>query len=98
MDHVLEHHHAALHAHPGRAALASFTAAYTNFMFALLICQDEKMWTMMVWLYELQQRSGPAVLYASLIVAALPTFLIFFSARNHHPRHGGADGKIRLVL
>ncbi|MFH0878992.1 MAG: ABC transporter permease subunit [Lentisphaerota bacterium] len=59
-------------------ALTAFTAAYTNFMFALLICQDEKMWTMMVWLYELQQRSGQAVLYASLILAAIPTFILFF--------------------
>ncbi len=58
-------------------ALAAFSAAYANFMFALLICQDEKMWTLMVWLYELQQRSGQAVLYASLILAAIPTFIIF---------------------
>ncbi|HBA84768.1 MAG TPA: hypothetical protein DCZ95_11795 [Verrucomicrobia bacterium] len=58
-------------------ALSAFIAAYTNFMFALLICQDEKMWTLMVWLYELQQRSGQAVMYASLIVAAIPTFILF---------------------
>ncbi len=58
-------------------ALQAFVAAYTNFMFALLICQDEGMWTLMVWLYELQQNSGQAVLYASLILAAIPTFLIF---------------------
>jgi multiple sugar transport system permease protein len=58
-------------------ALQAFTVAYSNFMFALLICQDEKMWTLMVWLYELQQRSGQAVVYASLIIAAIPTFIIF---------------------
>jgi multiple sugar transport system permease protein len=58
-------------------ALQSFTIAYSNFMFALLICQDERMWTLMVWLYQLQQRSGQAVMYASLIVAAIPTFVIF---------------------
>ncbi|HEY8239914.1 MAG TPA: carbohydrate ABC transporter permease [Kiritimatiellia bacterium] len=58
-------------------ALNAFVAAYANFMFALLICQDEKMWTLMVWLYQLQQRSGPAVLYASLIIAAVPTFAVF---------------------
>lgn len=57
--------------------LHAFAAAYANFMFALLLCQDEKMWTLMVWLYELQQRSGPAVMYASLIIAALPTFVVF---------------------
>ena len=58
-------------------ALNAFTAAYSNFMYALLICQDEKMWTMMVWLYQLQERSGQAVMYASLLVAAIPTFVIF---------------------
>jgi multiple sugar transport system permease protein len=58
-------------------ALGAFVAAYSNFMFALLICQDEKMWTLMVWLYQLQQRSGPAVVYASLLIAAVPTFIVF---------------------
>ena len=58
-------------------ALSAFTTAYSNFMFALLICQDERMWTLMVWLYQLQSRSGPAVIYASLLIAAVPTLLIF---------------------
>jgi multiple sugar transport system permease protein len=58
-------------------ALQAFTVAYSNFMFALLICQDRRMWTLMPWLYQLQQRSGPGVVYASLIIAAIPTFLIF---------------------
>jgi multiple sugar transport system permease protein len=58
-------------------ALQAFTLAYSNFMFAFIVCQDQKMWTLMVWLYQLQQRSGQAVMYASLIIAAIPTFLIF---------------------
>ncbi len=58
-------------------ALQAFTAAYANFMYALLICQDERMWTLMVWLYQLQERSGQAVTYASLLIAAVPTFIIF---------------------
>jgi len=63
-------------------ALQAFTTAYSNFMFALLICQDEAMWTMMVWLYQLQMRSGPGVVYASLLVAAIPTLLIFIFCQN----------------
>ncbi len=63
-------------------ALSAFNYAYTNFMFALLICQDEKMWTLMVWLYQLQMRSGPGVVFASLLIAALPTFLVFAFAQN----------------
>ena len=63
-------------------ALGAFNGAYSNFMFAFVICQDEKMWTLMVWLYILQQRSGQAVMYASLIIAAIPTFLIFLFCQN----------------
>ena len=58
-------------------ALGAFNMAYSNFMFALLTCQDKNMWTLMVWMYELQRRSGPGVVFASLIIAAIPTFLIF---------------------
>jgi len=63
-------------------ALRAFTMAYSNFMFAFVTCQDEKMWTLMVWLYQLQQRSGQAVMYASLIIAAIPTFMIFLFCQN----------------
>jgi multiple sugar transport system permease protein len=57
--------------------LRAFTMAYSDFMMALLICQDQKMWTMMPWLCQLQQRSNPGVVLASLIIAAIPTFLMF---------------------
>jgi len=63
-------------------ALQAFTVAYSNFMFAFVVCQDQKMWTLMVWLYQLQQRSGQAVMYASLIIAAIPTFLVFLFCQN----------------
>ena len=58
-------------------ALGAFNMAYANFMFALLICQDEKMWTLMVWLFQLRERSGQGVIFASLLIAAIPTFLVF---------------------
>ena len=63
-------------------ALNAFRIAYSNFMFALLICQDEKMWTLMPWLYQLQQRSGQGVVFASLMLAAIPTFLMFAFCQN----------------
>ncbi len=58
-------------------ALQAFNIAYANFMFALLICQDQQMWTLMVWLYQLQSQSGQGVIYSSLLIAAIPTFIIF---------------------
>lgn len=63
-------------------ALQAFTIAYANFMYALLICQDPKMWTLMVWLYQLQQRSGPGVVQASLLLAALPTLAVFLACQR----------------
>ena len=63
-------------------ALNAFTVAYSNFMMALLICQDERMWTLMPWLYQLQQRSGQGVIFASLLIAAVPTFLVFAFCQN----------------
>lgn len=63
-------------------ALNAFTHAYANFMFALLICQDQNMWTLMPWLYQLQQSSGQGVVFASLLIAAIPTFIIFALCQN----------------
>jgi ABC-type glycerol-3-phosphate transport system permease component len=63
-------------------ALNTFAIAYANFLFALLTCQDQNMWTMMVWLYQLQQRSGTGVVCASLVIAAVPTLLVFIGAQN----------------
>ena len=36
----------------------------------------------MVWLFQLQQKSGEGVVYASLIIAAIPTFIIFVFCQN----------------
>lgn len=63
-------------------ALNAFTGAYANFMMALLICQDQNMWTLMPWLYQLQMHSAQGIIFASLIVAAVPTFLVFALCQN----------------
>ena len=63
-------------------ALGSFTAAYGNFMMAFLLCQEKSMWTMMVYLYQLQQFASPSVGFAALIVAAIPTLLVFIFCQN----------------
>ena len=58
-------------------ALGAFVGAYTNFMMALVIIPDSKMWTMMVWLFQLMSTSHQAVKYAALTIAAVPTFGVF---------------------
>ena len=58
-------------------ALAAFTAAYSQFMMALIIIPDPDMWTLMVWIFQLQSKAHQAVIYASLVIGAVPTFVIF---------------------
>ena len=63
-------------------ALQAFTGAYGAFMYAMLVCQDSRMWTMMVWLYQLQATSPQYVTMAALTLAALPTLIVFIFAQN----------------
>ncbi len=63
-------------------ALQSFTGAYGAFIYAMLVCQDPNMWTMMVWLYQLQIYAPQYVTMAALTVAAIPTLLVFIFAQN----------------
>jgi len=58
-------------------ALGSFTAAYGAFMHAFLVAQDPRMWTLMVFLYEFQQTRTLPMVMASLVVAAIPTLIMF---------------------
>ncbi len=63
-------------------ALGAFTHAYGAFMFALLVCQKESMWTLMVYIYQLQMSFGAPVIFAALILAAIPTLLVFIFCQN----------------
>jgi multiple sugar transport system permease protein len=63
-------------------ALTAFNISYANFMMALLVCQDQRMWTLMPWLYKLQSTSCQGVIYSSLIIAAIPTFVVFVLCQN----------------
>ena len=58
-------------------ALGAFTAAYGAFMHAFLVCQDPRMWTLMVFLYEFQQSHTVPMAMASLVIAAVPTLIVF---------------------
>lgn len=62
------------------AVVGNVLAAYGGFLWAFVVCQDERMWTLMVWLYKFTtQYSGhnmPLVM-ASLVIASMPTLVIF---------------------
>lgn len=63
-------------------ALNAFSHAYSAFMFAFLTCQDPKMWTLMVFLYEFQQTYPNYLVMASLVIAAIPTLTVFVFCQN----------------
>ena len=58
-------------------ALGAFNAAYSTFLYALIVCPSEKMWMLSVWLYQWQQNSSTSGVFASVIVASIPTLLVF---------------------
>jgi len=66
----------------GYLALLAFMGAYGAFLYAFLIAQDQKMWTLMVWIYQLQSIAPKAVMMAALTLAAVPTLLVFLFAQR----------------
>ncbi len=66
----------------GYLALLAFMGAYSTFIYAFLVCQDERLWTLMVWIYQLQNTAPKAVMMAALSLAALPTLAVFLLAQR----------------
>ncbi|MFV0415932.1 MAG: carbohydrate ABC transporter permease [Chthoniobacterales bacterium] len=63
-------------------ALAAFVSAYSTFFFALILAPDPKMWTIMVYIFQLRAEAASPIVYASLIVTAIPTLLVFIFCQN----------------
>jgi multiple sugar transport system permease protein len=66
----------------GYLALLAFMAAYGAFMYAFLVAQDQRMWTLMVFIYQLQQTAPKAVMMAAVTLAAVPTLIVFLLAQR----------------
>ncbi|OPZ87496.1 MAG: L-arabinose transport system permease protein AraQ [bacterium ADurb.Bin429] len=65
-------------------ALNAFVAAYSGWAWAMLACQKQEMWTLMVWLMQLQLEwnVSPSLIMASLVMASIPMLLMFVFAQN----------------
>jgi len=66
----------------GYLALLAFMGAYGSFIYAFLVAQDQRIWTLMVFIYNLQTYAPKAVTMAALAVAALPTLVVFLFAQR----------------
>lgn len=66
----------------GYMALLAFMGAYGAFLYAFLVAQDQKIWTLMVFIYQLQNTAPKSVMMAALTLAALPTLLVFLIAQR----------------
>jgi len=63
-------------------ALGAFTGAYGAFFFALILAPDPSMWTLMVYIFQLRMSVSSPVVYASLILTAIPTLIVFITCQN----------------
>ncbi len=64
--------------------LTAFIGAYNGWEWALIICQEKKMWTIAVWLYQASTwwNATPWIVSAGFVVASIPTFLVFVSCQK----------------
>lgn len=62
--------------------LGAFTGAYGSFMWAFVVCPDKNWWTLMVWLQQMQSWAPQSMIFAALVLAAIPTLLVFICAQN----------------
>ncbi|WP_309385996.1 carbohydrate ABC transporter permease [Cerasicoccus frondis] len=58
-------------------ALSAFNSAYTMFLYPLLVAPDPDMWLLSVWLYQFQLEASTGGIFASVLIAAIPTLLLF---------------------
>jgi len=66
----------------GYLALMAFMGAYGAFLYAFLVAQDQRVWTLMVFIYQLQNTAPKAVMMAALTLAAIPTLFVFLVAQR----------------
>ena len=58
-------------------ALNTFRMAWMSFMYPLIVCPDDRMHVLAVWLHQFQQTAPTSAVFASILIASFPTLLIF---------------------
>jgi len=64
--------------------LTAFLSAYTGWEWALIICQNPRMWTLAVWMYQASQWwvDAPWIVSAGFIIISIPTLLVFLTCQK----------------
>ncbi len=57
--------------------LRSFNAAWRGFLYPLIVCPSEHMWVLSVWLYQFQSDASTPAVFASILLASIPTLVMF---------------------
>jgi ABC-type glycerol-3-phosphate transport system permease component len=63
-------------------ALQTFSGAWMVFMYPLIVCPDPDMHVLAVWLQQFQLHAPGTAVYASIILASIPSLLIFVFAQR----------------
>lgn len=63
-------------------ALQTFSGAWMVFMYPLIVCPDPDMHVLAVWLQQFQLHAPGTAVYASIILASIPSLLIFMFAQR----------------
>ncbi len=66
----------------GYLALIAFMGAYGSFLYAFLVAQDRNIWTLMVYVYQLQGAAPKSIMMAAVTIVALPTLVVFLCAQR----------------
>lgn len=63
-------------------ALQTFSGAWNAFLYPLIVCPDESMHVIAVWLQQFQQNATGSAVFASIIIASIPSLVIFIFAQR----------------
>ena len=81
----------------GYLALLAFMGAYGAFLYAFLVVQDQKMWTLMVWIYQLQNTAPKAAIMAALTISR-DSNLVGVLSRATHDHEGNRSSERKIAL
>jgi len=63
-------------------ALGSFIGAYSAFAFAFILCPNPNMWTMMVFLQQMETWASQPIQFAAFVLASIPTLIVFITCQR----------------